>query len=402
MSSGGRVVIATDDLGDIGGVSTAIMHLTTGLRRRGIEVSFFSLHPPLPDARPSGRVFEIDRGLSATALHPQAVDFPGTWGLRLRAKTLLTPAWKRLRDLRLHREMARWGASDVVITMKPRVGEIVAEALRHREAHGRPRPQQLHQLHYEFDHWYRPLFDVAVRRIAGSGAQLVALWPADAELFAELYGHRVAAIPNAIDLDALTDARGTEEPEDPGRLVSISRLSPDKRVHLAVEAFDLALDTAPGRRLHIHGDGPDRPRVEAAIARLRHPGAVVLHGGLAPHEIPAALAGADLSVLVSEAEGLPMSILEASALGVPTVATRSSPAVTEIVGRHGYLCANDDPATIAATVVDALADRDGRQERARSGRAIARDLDVHVVADRWIALFARLRTEATVGGPPQP
>lgn len=97
-----------------------------------------------------------------------------------------------------------------------------------------------------------------------------------------------------------------------------------------------------------------------------------------------------------------MSILEASALGVPTVATRSSPAVTEIVGRHGYLCANDDPATIAATVVDALADRDGRQERARSGRAFARDLDVHVVADRWIALFGRLRTEATVGGPPQP
>ena len=74
-------------------------------------------------------------------------------------------------------------------------------------------------------------------------------------------------------------------------------------------------------RLHFHGDGPERASLEQAIRERNLLSRVTVHGAAAPEELPAIFDRADLLVLPSAGEGLPLVLMESMAYGVPFVAT---------------------------------------------------------------------------------
>lgn len=82
------------------------------------------------------------------------------------------------------------------------------------------------------------------------------------------------------------------------------------------------------------------------------------------------LSGADAFVLASHVEGLPISLLEAMALGVPSVSTRVN-AIPEAVtdGETGLLVPPGDPVAIAEAVMKLLENKELRQRLAANGRA---------------------------------
>jgi glycosyltransferase involved in cell wall biosynthesis len=104
-------------------------------------------------------------------------------------------------------------------------------------------------------------------------------------------------------------------------MVSCSNLIPVKRVHLIAEALRSITD----QRIHwVHiGDGPERQRVEEAVAtlpqnitvelkgRIPNPGIYAYYDELRP----------DLFINVSASEGVPVSIMEAMSFGIPVIAT---------------------------------------------------------------------------------
>jgi glycosyltransferase involved in cell wall biosynthesis len=124
-----------------------------------------------------------------------------------------------------------------------------------------------------------------------------------------------------------------------------------KRVDLFLEAAALLLNEFPSRNwmFHVFGDGPLRASLETRAAFLRIGDKVVFHGH--KQDVLTDMSGLHSLVICSDHEGLPMTALEAIALGVPIVAhavgglSEQLPDVLRITRHdgigyaHGIMCA---------------------------------------------------------------
>jgi glycosyltransferase involved in cell wall biosynthesis len=179
---------------------------------------------------------------------------------------------------------------------------------------------------------------------------------------------RTVVIPNAVDVSAAPVANvngGTP------RLVTVGRLKAPKDYGTLTRAF-AALPSGTFEAL-IVGDGPDRPKVEAELVRLGLANAVRLLGERT--DVPVLLAGSDVFVLSSTSEGLPLSVEEAMAAGLPVVASAVG-GVPELVvdGETGYLVPPGDAERLAEALGSLLDDPALRLRMGRSGRARAEEL----------------------------
>jgi glycosyltransferase involved in cell wall biosynthesis len=151
------------------------------------------------------------------------------------------------------------------------------------------------------------------------------------------------------------------------RLVAVGRLVRHKRLdHVAELADDLA-ETWPGIEVHIVGRGPDEARIRDTVSRMRHPDRVYLHGHLPADAKDHLLRTAWLHLSASQGEGWGLSVLEAAALGVPTVAYDVDGLRDAIRdGITGWLVASGD--TLADTVSGVLKELDSDPARASEVR----------------------------------
>lgn len=109
-------------------------------------------------------------------------------------------------------------------------------------------------------------------------------------------------------------------PDGSPSIVCVGRLVAHKRIDRLVEMTARLREDLPGVRLHIVGRGEQHEALAARIRDLDLTEHVRLHGFLPEHAKNELLAGADLHVSASRYEGWGLSVIEAAALGVPTVA----------------------------------------------------------------------------------
>lgn len=104
-------------------------------------------------------------------------------------------------------------------------------------------------------------------------------------------------------------------------VLAVGRLSREKGLAVLLEAVAIARASGLALRLRLVGDGPLRDSLERQACDLGLAGAVSFTGELPPAAVREELAAADVFCLPSFSEGLPVSIMEAMALGVPVVTT---------------------------------------------------------------------------------
>lgn len=132
--------------------------------------------------------------------------------------------------------------------------------------------------------------------------------------WAKLYVVRCGIDPAAMPL-------ANEAPSGTVRFVCVGRLSSEKGHRGLLEAFRAVAERMPDVRLDLVGDGPLRGEVDALIAELGIGDVVTRHGALPEADTLARIAAADILVLPSFMEGLPLVIMEAMALGKPVIAS---------------------------------------------------------------------------------
>ena len=138
--------------------------------------------------------------------------------------------------------------------------------------------------------------------------------------------------------------------EDNRHLVCVGRLCPEKAQTELVEAVAALKDSHPGLRLTLIGDGETRGRIEALIARHGLHDMVHLHGWGTGAEVRAAIRAARALVLPSHAEGLPIVLMEAMALGRPVISTRIA-GIPELLDETcGWIVPPGAPAALAAAL----------------------------------------------------
>jgi glycosyltransferase involved in cell wall biosynthesis len=179
---------------------------------------------------------------------------------------------------------------------------------------------------------------------------------------------RTVVIPNAVDVAAAPRAGHDRRPP---RLITVGRLKAPKDLPTLLHAV-AALPPDHFEELQVVGDGPDRGAVARDLSSLGLDGRVGLLGERA--DVATLLAEADVFVLASRSEGLPLSVIEAMAAGLPVVASGVG-GLHELVldGETGLLVRPGDPAALAAALDRLLTDVEYRRRLGRAGRARAEE-----------------------------
>lgn len=148
---------------------------------------------------------------------------------------------------------------------------------------------------------------------------------------------KIRVLENGVDLSRFSS--GTPQ-AGPPRIICVARLDPIKAHVDLLAALPPLIARWPALTLDLVGDGPMRATLEDQARALGVEKSVRFLG--ARTDVPALLAGAHVFVLPSLSEGMPGSVLEAMASGLPVVATRvgGTPEIVE-EGRTGLLV---DPA----------------------------------------------------------
>lgn len=144
--------------------------------------------------------------------------------------------------------------------------------------------------------------------------------------------------------------------------ITVARLAPQKNHAALLSALPEILAARPGFRLALVGAGPLEAELREAAAPL---GEAVLFLGHR-NDVPGLLAAADLFVLPSLFEGLPLSLIEAMAAGLPVVASDVG-GIDEVVARGvtGHLAA---PEELASAILALLRDPDAAARMGKAGK----------------------------------
>jgi len=204
---------------------------------------------------------------------------------------------------------------------------------------------------------------------------------------------RAVAIPAGVNLaefagpgdgDAVRARLGLSRPV----IGSVAMFRGSKGHASLLDAFAAVHARRPSARLLLVGDGIRRAWVES-LAKERGLGEAVLFTGFRS-DVPELLRAMDCFVLAStRTEGVPGSLLQAFAAGVPAVASAIG-GIPEVVveGKTGLLVKPDDPAALASAIDTVIADPAAAAARACAARALVEERFSHVAAvTRLLALY---------------
>ncbi|MBB3083608.1 glycosyltransferase [Geodermatophilus sabuli] len=148
----------------------------------------------------------------------------------------------------------------------------------------------------------------------------------------------------------------------------VGHMRPGKGQEEAVRAWPDVVSACPDARLLLIGNGPLEERLRGLARDLGVASHVVFAG--ARDDVQELLPRVTVVVQPTHSEALPTALLEASACGVPAVATAVG-GVPEVVvdGETGWLFASPAPDLVAASVKEALGDPVERERRGAAARA---------------------------------
>ncbi len=253
----------------------------------------------------------------------------------------------------------------------------------------RPQIELMDIVHATGDKWdlvsataeVAPQFDVRVAVSEAVRARLLASGtPAE----------KVRVVHNGVDIERFHPS-SAEVPHERHRILFAGRLDPVKRPHMLV---DIAAELALLRKnldftFVVAGDGPEAGSQRDRVHRRRLSGVFEFLGHV--EEMAPLIAGADVVVLPSRSEGVPLIVLEALACGTPVVASEVGGIPEVLDSSCGMLIGTDGhEAQAFAAAIDQLLQRpDLRKKMGEAGRArVAAEYDQGRAREAYARLFA--------------
>jgi glycosyltransferase involved in cell wall biosynthesis len=208
---------------------------------------------------------------------------------------------------------------------------------------------------------------------------------------------KVAVIPNGIDIAPFESAAPAID--FPGRLTlgMVARLDMNKGFGPLLHALVEVARHCPEILLIVAGEGPARNEIEESIANLQLQNNVRLLG--TRKDMPELYASFNVFVLPSLNEGMPLTVLEAFASGLPVVATGIG-AIPSVVqdGVSGILVDPGDVASLAAAILKLAREPELRARMgAAGGQKVRAEYTASSMAHRYLELYRSAGSESQPG-----
>ena len=189
---------------------------------------------------------------------------------------------------------------------------------------------------------------------------------------------------------SLEEATPAEKEPGTSVLLFVGRVAQIKDLPTLLRAFALAVKRVPGLRLWIVGDGPARAGLELLAEQLGIAGYVRFHGQRL--DTAGFFRAADVFVMSSVSEGLPMSLLQSMSVGLPAIVTGVG-GMAEILrlSEGGLMTPVGDEAAMAKAIVRMATERDLRQACGERARA---SYQANFTLDEMDAAYQRLYRDA--------
>jgi glycosyltransferase involved in cell wall biosynthesis len=360
-----RIGQLIDDL-NYGGAEQVVVSLSTALRARGHEVTLFCLREI--GSKPVDISAARAAGVQFVELHKPEGLHPPT--LRALARELRE---RRVHVLHTHNHLVhhygvgagKLARTDVVINTLHGTSSLLNSAK-----------------------WSRSLF-----RFAGAlGDRVVAVCTQVQDVLDTEFkfkSWKTTTVDNGVDLRRFLEI--DRRPARDDRLVfgTIGRLDPVKDHCTLLHAFARVATAVPHAELRILGDGSLLAELRALAGSLGIEHAVRFEGFSL--DTPKFLEALDVYVISSRSEGLPLSLLEAMAAGLPIVAT-SVGEIPQIVrvADCGWIAPAQNPSALADAMMRAIPSNE-RAERGERARARAAEhYSVERMTDEYEALYRQL------------
>jgi glycosyltransferase involved in cell wall biosynthesis len=198
---------------------------------------------------------------------------------------------------------------------------------------------------------------------------------------------RIAVIPCGVDLAEFQPL--TRPTDDARSLLCVGRLCPQKGQVEIPSAVAASLAHFPEIHVDLIGDGEDRDAIVTRAAALDVDDHIMLHGWCSNDVVRTMLQASRALLLPSHAEGLPIVIMEAFAMGRPVITTRIA-GIPELVDETcGWLFDAGSAEGLQQAIADAMTADGARRARmgAEGRRRIEEQHDLRNIALRLIALF---------------
>jgi len=357
-----------------GGAETQLVHLATRLKSRGWKVGVVSLMPPkayVEDLEAAGiPVFSL--GIRRKFPDPRPI-------LRL---ARIIRNWQP--DI-VHSHMVHANILARIVRPLVRVPVLVCTA-HNIDEKGRKGSGRLRELLYRLTD---PLCDLTTQ-VSQAGLERYVRIGA-------VPRHKIRYIPNGVDTE-----RFKPNPEDRIKVqkelgvdgfiwLAVGRFDPQKDYSNMLQAFARVIHKHPDTVLLIAGDGPLKKTMENMARELGIEKQVKFLG--IRRDIPQLMNAADAYVMSSSWEGMPIVLLEASATGLPIVATDVG-GNREVVldGVTGFLVPPRNPEALAQAMLRMMdLSEEKRQEMGRAARKhVEENFSLDRVVDMWEALYSEL------------
>jgi glycosyltransferase involved in cell wall biosynthesis len=334
---------------------TFIANELAELRRRGVELRILSLLPPRDELRHD---IIAEAGLDLlTCYEPEK----------------FTTIVKEFRPQLLHAHFAT---------------ESTASARELAAAHKIPYTFTAHG----YDIHRKPPPDFAARATAASA--VITVSQANAKYVTTIFGispSRMHVIPCGVDTSRFMPRDGSHSENTP-LILCVARLVVVKNLVLLLQSCAKLRDRGLTFRCLLIGDGPCRAELETTRSQLGLDKIVQMPGAARQSEVLSWWQQATIGVLTSNHEGMPVSLMEAAACGVPVVATAAG-GIPELVqdGVTGLLVPAGDSTALAYALEKLLVDHQLRARMSRAARRAAEsNFSLTAQVDRLVRLWSQV------------
>lgn len=342
-----------------GGAEHMAAQLAVQLKKQGADVEVISMYPR------QGHIFEEKILAAGVPLHFMDKSGSASIGAMVRL-------WKTLSDLK----------PDVVH------GHIYASfyALPWVMTH---RAKLVHTIHTEPGKEFPGPLQKLLQFCAKLGKlRFVTISKANQEIACRVYGgtgEQYPYINNPVETQRFY--AGERENGTAVTFVNVCRLNELKNISLAIRAMAQVVKELPDAKLVLVGDGELRQELEAETAALGLEGNVIFAGEQPNPEDY--LARADVFVLSSLVEGLPLCVLEAMAAGLPVIATEVG-GLPDLIGDNGALVPSEDVQALAAQMLRFARDPALRERCGKASLEAVEPFRAETCAREYARLYARV------------